>query len=155
DDPALARVVPSKARSGAHSRRARDVEDHAFLLRLEARHDFLRGAVDRLDVDREDAVELVFGEILERLRQVAHAGVVDEDVEAAETFVHGLDHRLDVGTDGDVGTNAERRGAEPGRRAQRAFAITIDDDDPGALGDELLRDAFAEAGRGASNEGYL
>src|ERR1019366_1430321 len=73
-----------------------------------------RGAVDPLDVDRKDAVELVFGEILERLRQVAHAGVVDEDVEAAETLVHGLDHRLDVGTDGDVGTNAERRGAEPG-----------------------------------------
>ena len=58
-------------------------------------------------------------ELLERLRQVADAGVVDEDVEAAEVRSRGLDHRLDVGGVRDVGATPRASRRAPRRRAPR------------------------------------
>ena len=100
----------------------------------------------------EDAVEALLGQLLERLRQVAHAGVVDEDVEAAEALLRRLDHRLDVGGAGDVGAHAEGGVAEHGVDPCRALAVAVGDDHLRAFGDELARDAFAESGRRAGDD---
>jgi hypothetical protein len=47
---------------------------------------FAHRQVDRLHVDRHDAVEVVLAHVFQRLRQVRDAGVVDEDVDAAEVL---------------------------------------------------------------------
>src|SRR6185369_2780047 len=136
-------------------RRARDVEDDAALLRLEARHDLLRGKVDRLHVDGEDAVEVGLVERLERLRQVAHAGVVDEDVEAVEALDRGPDHRLDVGGPRHVGADAFGVRAERVGDPARAVAVAVGDDHARALGDELPGDALAESRGRTGDDGDL
>ncbi len=87
---------------------------------LHARHDLAHRQVDRLHVDRDDAVEIGLADLLERLRQVRHAGVVDHDVDAAEVQLGGLHHQPHVGGIGDIDPHRARRRAAGGGDVERA-----------------------------------
>ena len=98
----------------------------------------------------------VLGQVLERLRQVADAGVVDQDVEPAEVRLGGLDHRAHVGGLADVDTQRPRRVADArGHVAARPRRLQVGDQHLRAFGDELARDAGAEARAAAGDDRHL
>jgi hypothetical protein len=114
-----------------------------------------RGEVDRLHVDREDAVERRLGDLQQRLVGHRVAGVVDQDVEPAEGADRPLDEALHVAVDGHV------RLVEFGRAAggddlvgdaRAAGPVDVVDDEVRALLGETLGDALAEARSGAGDD---
>ena len=62
----------------------------------------MRRQVDRLHVDRIDAVELGLADLEQRLVAVRDAGIVDDDVDAAEGLRRRAHHGVDVGLVRDV-----------------------------------------------------
>ncbi len=66
-----------------------------------------RREVDRLHVHREDAVEGRLVHFQHRLAAVRDAGVVDDDVEAAEPVDRRRDRRLEGGRVTDVAGDAQ------------------------------------------------
>ena len=100
--PALADAVAEVARPGDQLVDARDVDHDARLLVGQESLDRLAGAQERAaQVDREHLVELGARELLGRPGDL-DAGVVDEDVEAAEALARLADHAHDVLLGGDV-----------------------------------------------------
>src|SRR5215213_6659184 len=152
---ALRSVVPGKPRAGADAGRRADVEDVAAADGAEMRHQRLRHQVDRLDVDGEDAVELLLRDVDHGLVAMARAGVVDDDVDAAELadrIVHGA---LDILPSGDVACERDRAMADLLGRGLRRPELEIEHRNPGAFAREGLGDAEPEALRGAGDEGGL
>jgi hypothetical protein len=104
----------------------------------------------------EDAVVVRAGD-LERLDRLRDAGVVDQDVDAAE----GLDRLRGGGFAGglvrNVAHHAQVAVAELRRRRCRLGACEVHDDDPGALRRHLPRGGKAESvdSRAAGDDGYL
>ena len=60
------------------------------------RNEGLRGEQDRFDVDGENAVELRLLDLHDRLVAMRRAGVVDDDVDAAERVDRRMRRALDV-----------------------------------------------------------
>ena len=84
-----------------------------------------RRQVDRLHVDGVDAIELGFADIEQRLIAVRDAGVVDQDVEAAEGFGRRAHHGVDIGLLGDVAGNRDDVVAERRRNLPHALAVDV------------------------------
>ena len=61
-----------------------DVDDLAAAARLHAGHDGLGGEEAALHMHGEHSVEILLGDLLER-RLAADAGIVDQDVDTAES----------------------------------------------------------------------
>ena len=85
------------------------------------------------------------------------AGVVDEDVEAAEVTDRLVDHAQDLGFAGYVGLDRQRLGAERadflrGRLGVRPGARVVDDDPFGAGTRQVQRNGSADAGAAARDE---
>jgi len=79
------------------------------------------------------------------------AGVVDQDVDAAELLHDPVGHRLDAVAVGDVG--ADRDGARPpGRRALGVRLVQVGDDDGRPLRGELPGDRLADALAGPGHD---
>ena len=109
-DAALARGI-GRREAGAEDRHHRaDIDDLAAAGRLHRRIDRLRAQEGAGEVGLDHAVPL--GDV-ERVRRLADvdAGVVDEDVDAAELAGDALDHGGDRGLVGDVGGHGDRLGA--------------------------------------------
>ena len=161
DHPAFAGVVPAQARPRADTRRAGHIEHHAAdalqarRIGLQARHGLAHGQVDRLHIDRHDAVEVVLGHVLQRLRQMGDAGVVDEDVEAAEMLLGGGHHQAHIGGLGHVHLDRPRRRAQRCGHIEGLGPVAVGDQHLRALGHELGRDAGAKARRRAGDDGHL
>ena len=121
------------------------------LLHHRARHR-LAAEEHRLQVHREHAVEILFGEI-EEIAGVRDAGVVDEHVDAAVPRERPRDDRVDVRLARDVA--ADELGAGDRRRGGRAGGlVAIGEHDRRALGGEALRAREADAARGAGDDGH-
>ena len=111
-------------------------------------------AADRLM--RDDRVPFLDREFLDR-RDVLDAGVVDQDVDAAEGLLGRRDHRGDLGGLGHVGRRVERLDAE---FLLDAGALLLDrggvaeavDHDVGAVLGERPGDAEADAGGRAGDD---
>src|SRR5829696_4948716 len=85
-------------------------------------------------------------------RQQHHAGVVDEDVDAAELVAHargGREQRLAVG---DVGRDGDRAVAELVGQRPRAIGATGQQRDAIAGGGQRAGGGFADARRGAGDD---
>ena len=82
--------------------RRSDVDDAAAAARLHAGNDRLAGVESRRQVDRQDGVPLLDREFLDR-RDKLDAGVVDQHIDAAESFLGAGDHRVDLVRPGHVG----------------------------------------------------
>jgi hypothetical protein len=96
----------------------------------------------------------VLVQTFERLRFVADAGVVDEDVQRPEEALGSIEHVLRVAGAADVGTPGAGHvlAAERRCRCLGSVAAQIDQQHLRALGDELARNACTEAGTGAGDD---
>ena len=145
---ALGAVVPDE--SGARAdRRARGGVDDAPPARLtHERHGVLRRPVERLHVDREDAIELVLGDVLHRLAALRHPGVVDHDVEAAVALDRLRDESAGVVVARHVRVDEPGLAARPAdgiRHPAAVLLVDVVDDDPGSFGREAPADPLAES----------
>ena len=117
------------------------------------------GVESRGQVERDDHVPFFDREILDR-RDILHARIVHEDVDAAHVLVGALEHRFDFVGLGQVGTIIGGLAAVQHlqRRAfgfdRRLFAEAVDDD-VRALGGERLGNAEADARRRSGDESRL
>ncbi len=93
----LAAVVPDEAGARADAGGRTDIDDRAAAL-LPPQHR-QRGAPSSRSIlhSHVHPIEIGLGHVGERLVPVRRAGVVDDDVEAAEFFHGGVDERLDIG----------------------------------------------------------
>ncbi len=136
-----------------------DVDDAAGLFGGdEAFDEGLREEECALEVDVEDGVVGSFGDLPEG-RFDLDAGVVDEDVGAAELSIGFIDEALGVGEDGDVGLDGDGFAA-----SGFAFGfgiggligvITVVDDYGCALAGETDGDGLAYSGAGTGDDGYF
>ena len=143
----LGRRVNGAAGNRSLAGHGADVDDAAAVA-VEDLDRFLGGEQYTLDVDIELALEVLFGDLLDR-RELINGGVVDENVEVAEgLFGFGEDvfHVLDfadIAVDGD-GLAAGLH--DLGDDAIRALLVGgVIDDDRGALDAESLGDAGTDA----------
>src|SRR5207237_10482403 len=72
------------------------VEVNTATLRLHAGNRRATAVDDAADVDVHDAVEQGVGRLFKRREGLRQAGVVEQDVDAAETVDRALDHGLDL-----------------------------------------------------------
>ena len=113
-DAALAGGV-GRREAGAEDRHHRaDIDDLAAARRLHGRVDRLRAQEGAGEVGLDHAVPFREIELVRRLADV-DAGIVDENVDAAELAADALDHGGDRGLVGDVGGDRDRPGAAPAR----------------------------------------
>ncbi len=143
-------------RLAALARGARDVDDPAApgLLHVgDRRADHVEGAGQ---VDRDHLVPLAVADLLDG-GALPDAGVVDEDVQAAEAVDGLVDHHLGLFLDGDVRCEGERFPTglldalcdELGRRPLEAVV----DGDPGPGAGQQLAAGAADAARAAGHQG--
>ena len=121
--------------------------------RFHARHGFFGGQINRLHVDGKDAVELVFGQALKGLRQVAHTGVVDEDVEAAKVQLRSVHHGGHIGCHADINTQRAGGGADAGGHVKRGLQVHVGHQHLRTFGDKFAHDARAKTRARAGDDG--
>jgi len=134
------------------------VDDRAALLlrvhRLEAGAGGQEGAVE---VDREHLLPGLERHLVHRADHL-HAGIADQDVDAAELAHDALHTGLHLRLAGDVHGDADGLAAGiadlPGHRLG-PFQVEVGDGDLGALAGEGQRDAAADAAGRTRDDGYL
>ena len=104
----LGRHVGGLVRRGDQRVRRGDIDDAppAVLFHVGDREP--AGVKGARQIDRQDRIPFVDRKFLDR-RDVLNAGIVDEDIDAAEFFARLLDHRLDLVRVGDIGVRNTAR----------------------------------------------
>jgi len=110
---------------------------------------------DRLHVDREKPVELVLLHLQHRPPDVAHSGIVDEDVDRSEGIDRGLHRGINVGALRDVAAHGNGLVADGGCRSPRGPLVDVDDGDARALARERLGNALAKTRSGTGHQRNL
>ena len=156
--PALARAVPDVPGLALVTRRRHDHDDAAAARLLDhAPRDVLRDQERAREVDGELAVPPLERHVDDTLA-AEDARVVHDDVHAAVRLAHARHHRLDLGLVGGVGDDAERvtpSRLDPLRALPRVVLDHVDARDASALIREPLRDAAADVGARAGDDGDL
>ncbi len=124
-------------------------------LLLEAGHHLAKRQINRLGVQVHEPVPLRFGQLFQGLGQVAHAGVVDQDVQAAKALLRGLEHGLDILGLGDVGAQGLSLGAQALSHCLSRVQIEIGHDHAGALSDKLLHHTRTKARSATGDHGHF
>lgn len=157
-DGVLGRRVGHRARTRRIGRH-RAVVDDAAAHRLLPAHgaEGGAGAQERAgEVDADDIVPDLDRDLVDRRRLVAHAGIVEEQVDAAEGFDHRFEQIVDLIGLADVAGNRQRLGlglAGLGDRfLQHRFAASAEHRVP-AVPEQRRGDALADACAGAGNDG--
>src|SRR5262249_44071134 len=132
-----------------------DIDDHARLLLAHQWYGRMREQEDGFDVHRHEAVEFSLLHLEHGPPHVAHAGVVDENVDSPKSVDGRLDAGLYVRALGDVAAHGDRLVADRGRGLPRRLGIDVDDRNTRALARKRLGDAFAEARCRAGDERNL
>ena len=118
------------------------------------RQDRTRQHVRRAEVDRGDAIPLLDGHLVDADRLV-DAGVVDQDVDTAQSRDERVDRLVDRGSVGDVESQRLGRvavGAELVARLAREVEQHVSGDDMHSGGGKLAADLGAEAARATGHE---
>ena len=124
------------------------------------RDDRLCGTQDperRFEVHIEDGVPLFVGHLLDH-RVPGVAGVVDDDVQAAEVVDRGGDEafaEVGVGDAADAGYGLPARGLDRGDCFLGWFGVEVIDNDPRTLAGQLQRDLTPDPSAGAGDNGDL
>ena len=102
-----------------------------------------------------DRVPILVGHLVDQI-VADDPGIVDQHIERAEPQHDLLDHRLDLGGDRDIGFDADRLDAVPGRDAGGGFlgarAVEIGDRDHRAVLGEPLGRCLADAAGAAGHQ---
>jgi len=156
DDAVLGGHVSRLLRGRHQPVRRRDVDDAPPVLALHARHREPRGMERRRQVDGDDGVPALGREVF-YVGHVLDAGIVDEDVHAAEFGIGVGEHRLDLGRLAHVGAVvADADGVLAGRGDLGLGPVHVAEavhDDVGTLRRERAGDAQADAAGGAGHQG--
>ena len=117
----------------------------------------MRDEEGAFEVEVEDGVVVGFGDVPE-VSAFLDAGVVDEDVAAAELIPGGVDEGLAAGGFGDVGLHGDGLSASLGGDLFLgifgAFGVAVVVDDEGcAFAGEADGDGLADAGGGSCDDG--
>ena len=153
----LGRGIGDRARA-RRVRRDRAVVDDAAAARVLRLHDldrFLRAQEHAGEVGIDDLLPGLVGQVLERHRRRADAGIVEQDVEAAEGLLGLGEQRLDRRGIADVGGDGEALGAGRLSLAHGLFQLVraASGEDGGvALLHQRQCDSLADAGSGAGDE---
>ena len=156
-DAALAGGI-GRREAGAEDRQHRaDIDDLAAAGRLHGWVGCLRAHERAGEVGRNDAVPLLEFERVRRFSNI-DAGIVDENVDAAELFGDAFDHGSDISLVGDVGGDRDRPDAarlELGGRGGRFRFIAADHRDVGAGFRQPPRHAEPDAAIAAGDDSHL
>ncbi len=117
------------------------------------RHKVASGEIDRLHVDVEHAVEIGLGDFVQRSRLVRHTGIVDEDVDLAESHQRRGCKLIDARVLADIDMAGFL--AEFARQGFGALEVDVGDQYLRPLGDEFAHYARAEARGTAGDDGCL
>jgi hypothetical protein len=118
----------------------------------EVRHYRARGEKDSAQVDVEDAVELLLGQVLDGRGVRAHAGVIDEDVDAPELLERLVDEVLGRVCLAHVVLDAEVAVAELLGALLGLFFKNVRQHDAGPLIGHRLGDAEPDATRSPGDD---
>ena len=153
-DAALARAV-SRALGPAEDRKHRpEVDDLAAPLIAHGRKGRPRAAKGALEIDVEDLVPLIVGQLFRQLAD-AHAGIVDKDIDPAMRAHHRRD-RITAAFCGayverhEAAVNAGRR--QPGQRRIGLFGVAGGEDHRGARFAQRFRHGKAQPAVAAGDE---
>jgi hypothetical protein len=105
--------------------------------------------------NRHEAIELGLVHVEHGPPHVAHAGIVDEDVDSPKGVNGRLDRGVHVYALRDVATHRNRLVADRSRGLPRSGGVDVDDRNTRALACECLGDAFAETRCRAGDERNL
>ena len=141
---ALGGVVDRQARARAERGGRADIDEDAAAVRPHVGRESLGGEEDRFDVDREDAVELLFRHLHDRLVAMGRAGVVDDDVDPPERGDRLARRPLDIGPARDVGVDRDRARTEPPGGRFGDVALHVEAGDSRALAHKGFGDAETE-----------
>ena len=133
-DAALARVVAGDAGDRGDAVDRAHVDDRAAAGRRHLARDRLADEERALEVDVDDGVPVGLGDV-EELGGAKDAGVVDEDVDAAEGGDAGGERRVDLAAARDVAGEAlarAPRGGELGGERPRRGGVDVPERDRGA-----------------------
>ncbi len=111
--------------------------------------------IDRLHVDGGDEVERLFVDLQHVSVDMRIAGIVDHDVDAAESLHGDVHHLVEFGFLGHVGLDADGVFADLACHPLRAAEVDIGDDDLRALLSEALGHPLPETGRRTGDDGDL
>ena len=129
-----------------------DIENGAGAALLHTRNEVAGGQIDRLGVDRQHPVEILFADIFQRRRKMGDAGIVDENIEMAEAAQHGFRHRGDAVVLRHIDGDGDGPVAEPGCEFAGSFRIDVGDGDARAFVEELADNARAKPGCAAGHQ---
>ena len=124
------------------------VDQHAAAAGAHVRRDELRHGERREEIQLHEVAGLVHGHLPGGLVD-ADAGIVDEDIDGAETLQRAVNDAAAVLVIGDVGGGDEGIG---GRGAAQALFIAGGEGEPGAGGGELAGTGRADALGGSRDE---
>jgi hypothetical protein len=110
-----------------------------------------------------EAVDVDFAHVLHlsvvEVREIAlaeYAGVVDDDIDGAESLARGFDQSAAIIDVGKVGFYSGGSASRPGNRLHERFrlisALSVVDGDSGAVPSETNRNSAADAAGGACNQ---
>jgi hypothetical protein len=155
-------VLGRRVRRGVRARRVggdRAVIDDAPAARVLVLHDAEGGLGAEKhagEIDVDDLLPFFKRQVFERNGRRAHAGVVEENVEAAERVLGFGEEQIDVARLADIGGNRQRLDAELfdfGDGFFERLLAAAGDDDGVAILCERKRRGFADAGAAAGDEG--
>jgi hypothetical protein len=116
-----------------------------------ARQDRARHIGQPPEIDLEHAANFVVVAFLDG-GEIADAGIVDEDVDAAKLGLSRRDARRDLGGLGHIERQDERVALMARRQIGDVLGISRGDDDPVAAIQRIARELAAKAGRAARDE---
>ena len=115
----------------------------------------MRKQKDGFHIHVHEAVELRLLDLQHRAAGVTHAGIVDQDIDAAESIDGGLYRRVHVPAPGDVAMSCDGRVADGGGYRLRRGLVDVGDCDARTLAREGLGNALAEPRCAAGDERNL
>ena len=151
-DAALRRGVARHADAALEGEERGDVDDLARALGQHVATGRLAEEEGGLEVGVDHRVPILLGKV-DAVGAADDAGIIDEDVEAAELLQRLVDHALHRFDGGEVGGDDLRLAAERADLLHRFLGgRAADGGDVGAGGGERQRDRLADAGIGAGDD---
>jgi hypothetical protein len=154
DERELRGAVAAEGRDAATPGERGDVDDRPVALGAHQRDDLLHHEERAEEVHAQHALQVGGVDVRDGARQ-EDAGVVHDDVEAAELGDDPADARGDLRTLRDVGRQDERRAAGLARDRLELRSSTRGERDAGAGGGERDRRGATDTARGAGDEHRL
>ena len=147
--------VGDRSRAALQTGDRRRVDDRSAAAFLHERNRIAHAERDGSQQQVHRAVPRLARHVLDRVGAAAGAGIVEQDVEAAELVLRRLHRRLDVVFLRDVAVVKLHLAVEAAFQLAALVVLDVGGEDACAFGDEQLDRAAPDAGTGAGDDGDL